>query len=37
MDASCRAQRFAVGATATLATLEEDPHALLARLREREP
>ncbi|MEA2194493.1 MAG: hypothetical protein QOG42_927 [Solirubrobacteraceae bacterium] len=29
--------RFAVGATATLEELEADPHALLARLREREP
>jgi cytochrome P450 len=32
-----RAERFAVGATATVAELEDDPHALLARLREREP
>jgi cytochrome P450 len=30
-------QRFAVGAGATLEELEGDPHALLARLREREP
>ncbi len=30
-------QRFAIGATATLEELESDPHALLARLREREP
>ena len=29
--------RFSVGATATLEQLEADPHALLARLREREP
>jgi cytochrome P450 len=32
-----RAERFVVGATATLQELEWDPHALLARLREREP
>jgi cytochrome P450 len=31
------AGRFAVGATAGLQELESDPHALLARLREREP
>ncbi len=38
MDAgSPRAQRFAGGANATLEELESDPHALLARLREREP
>jgi cytochrome P450 len=38
MDArSGKAERFAVGATATLNELEDDPHALLARLREREP
>ncbi|HEV2061192.1 MAG TPA: cytochrome P450 [Solirubrobacteraceae bacterium] len=38
MDAqSRRTERFAVGATATLEQLEGDPHALLARLREREP
>ena len=38
MDARSRgAERFAVGATATLEELEGDPHALLARLREREP
>jgi len=34
---SRRAERFAVGTTATLEELEGDPHALLARLREREP
>ena len=32
-----RSQRFAVGAGATLEQLATDPHALLARLREREP
>lgn len=32
-----REQRFAAGAGATLEELETDPHALLARLREREP
>ncbi|MDQ3722831.1 MAG: cytochrome P450 [Actinomycetota bacterium] len=32
-----RAERFPVGATATLEQLEADPHALLARLREHEP
>jgi cytochrome P450 len=38
MDArSPRAERFAVGGAATLEELEGDPHALLARLREREP
>jgi cytochrome P450 len=38
MDAlSLRAERFAIGSGATLAELEGDPHALLARLREREP
>lgn len=38
MDAErSRAQRFPVGAGATVAELEDDPHALLARLREREP
>ena len=38
MDAARpRAQRFPVGAGATVAELEDDPHALLARLREREP
>ena len=38
MDArSRRAERFPVGAAATLEELEGDPHALLARLREREP
>jgi len=38
MDArGWRAQRFALGAAVTLEQLEGDPHALLARLREREP
>ncbi|MBW3609244.1 MAG: cytochrome P450 [Actinobacteria bacterium] len=38
MDAQRRrTERFAIGATATLEQLEGDPHALLARLREREP
>jgi hypothetical protein len=32
-----RAERFPLGAGVTLAGLEGDPHALLARLREREP
>jgi cytochrome P450 len=32
-----RAQRFAVGGGVTVEELEGDPHALLARLREREP
>jgi cytochrome P450 len=32
-----RAERFAVGAAVTLEQLQGDPHALLARLREREP
>jgi cytochrome P450 len=32
-----RAEAFPIGAAATLAELESDPHALLARLREREP
>ncbi len=31
------AERFPIGAGATLEALEQDPHALLARLREREP
>ncbi|MDP2710009.1 MAG: cytochrome P450 [Solirubrobacteraceae bacterium] len=37
MDAGRRAERFPVGASATVEQLEGDPHALLARLREREP
>jgi cytochrome P450 len=38
MDASrWPTERFAIGAAATLEELEADPHALLARLREREP
>jgi cytochrome P450 len=38
MDARSRtAGRFPIGAAATLEELEADPHALLARLREREP
>ncbi len=38
MDAPTgRTERFAVGAGATLEELEDDPHPLLARLREREP
>ena len=38
MDArEARTRRFAVGASVTLEQLEGDPHALLARLREREP
>ena len=32
-----QAQRFAIGADATLEELEDDPHALLSRLREHEP
>lgn len=32
-----RAERFPLGASATLEELERDPHPLLARLREREP
>ena len=31
------AERFPIGAGARLEELEQDPHALLARLREREP
>ncbi|MCA1678835.1 MAG: cytochrome P450, partial [Actinobacteria bacterium] len=34
---SGRAERFVVGAAASVEELEGDPHALLARLREREP
>jgi cytochrome P450 len=37
MLARMAAQRFPLGAAATVAQLEGDPHALLARLREREP
>ena len=37
MDAADRAARFPLGAGATVAELEGDPHPLLARLREREP
>ena len=38
MDARTgRAERFAIGAAATLEELEDDPHALLARLRQHEP
>ncbi len=37
MDAAARQERFPVGAAATLDELEEDPHPLLARLREQEP
>src|SRR5438477_9989407 len=38
MDARSRtAGRFPIGAAASLGVLEEDPHALLARLRAREP
>lgn len=38
MDAATRsAGDFAIGATATVEELADDPHALLARLREREP
>lgn len=37
MLARMPAQRFPLGAAATVAQLEGDPHALLARLREREP
>ena len=37
MDARSRVERFPAGAAATVEELEGDPHALLARLREREP
>ncbi len=37
MAAASRTQAFPLGAAATLAELELDPHPLLARLREREP
>ena len=37
MLARMRAERFPVGASATIEELEGSPHALLARLREREP
>ena len=37
MLAPMRAERFPVGASATIEELEGSPHALLARLREREP
>ena len=37
MAAASRTQAFPIGAAATLAELELDPHPLLARLREREP
>jgi cytochrome P450 len=37
MAAGSRTQDFPIGAAATLAELELDPHPLLARLREREP
>jgi cytochrome P450 len=37
MAEASRAEAFPIGAGATLAELERDPHPLLARLREREP
>ena len=37
MLAGMRSERFPIGAAATVARLEGDPHALLAALREREP
>jgi cytochrome P450 len=37
MERRGTAERFPIGAGATLEALEQDPHALLARLREREP
>jgi len=37
MLAPMRAERFPIGAAATIEALAGDPHALLARLREREP
>ena len=37
MLAGMRAERFPIGASATVAQLEGDPHALLAQLRAREP
>ena len=37
MPAASRTKAFPIGAAATLAELELDPHPLLARLREREP